>query len=46
MRNLDFGFDVITHQERDHERRDGTTQDSAVLRHVLSPDEPANESRE
>jgi len=33
MRNLDFGFDVITHQERDRECRNGTTQDSAVLRH-------------
>jgi len=33
MRNLNFGFDVITRQECDHECRDGTTQDSAVLRH-------------
>jgi len=33
MHNLDFLFDVITRQERDHECRDGTTQDNAVLCH-------------
>jgi len=33
MRNLDFGFNVITRQERDHECRNGTTQDNTVLRH-------------
>jgi len=33
MRNLDFGFDVITRQEGDRECRDGTTQDNVVLRH-------------
>jgi len=35
MRNIDFGFDVITRQERDHECRNGTTQDNAVLRHEV-----------
>ena len=33
MRNLDLGFGVITRQERDHKCRNGTTQDSTVLRH-------------
>jgi len=32
MRNLNFELYVITRQERDHECRNGTTQDSAVLR--------------
>jgi len=44
MRNLDFGFDVITHRERDHECRAWTTQDAApcyvMERDVLPSDEP------
>jgi len=31
MRNLDFGFDVITRRERDHECHDWTTQDAALF---------------
>jgi len=50
MRNLDFGFDVITRRERDHQCREWTTQGAAPCyvmgRDVLSHGEPANESRE
>jgi len=31
MRNLNFGFDVITRRERDHECRDWIAQDIAPL---------------
>ena len=31
MRNLKFGFDVITRRERDHECRDWIAQDTVPL---------------
>jgi len=50
MHNLDFGFDMITRRERDHQCRDCITPGAApccVMKRVdLLPDEPANESRE
>jgi len=50
MRNFDFGLDVITRRERDHQCRDWTTQGAApccvMERDVLSPEELANESQE
>jgi len=32
MRNLDFGLDVITRRERDHERRNWVAQHPVTLR--------------
>ena len=50
MRNLDFGFDVITRRERDHQCRDWATQGAApccvMERDVLSLEELANETQE
>jgi len=35
MRNLDFGFDVFTRRERDHEYRDWIAQDTVPLYETL-----------